>query len=89
LKLRKLGLLKSQDFLRLWKMNEKASAEPKRKFFIANVPGCCDPNKPFKPLFPNDCQTCRKHADYTCWDWFPEGPKGKLKFKREAKNEER
>jgi hypothetical protein len=34
-----------------------------------NVPGCCDPNKPFKPIAPNNCQTCKDHADYTCHDF--------------------
>jgi len=70
---------------------DKKQNEPKRGF-IANIPGCCDPNKPFKPLFPNYCKTCREHADVTCWDWFPESPKGKLKFenlKRRQNNEKR
>jgi hypothetical protein len=63
-----------------------------KRGFIANIPGCCDPEKPFRPIYPNECKTCAKHADYTCWDWFPEGPKGKLKFenlKRGQNNEKR
>jgi len=44
--------------------------EPKRGF-IANIPGCCDPRKPFHPIPPNDCKTCKKHAELTCWDLYP------------------
>jgi len=43
--------------------------------FAANIPGCCDPEHPFRPIPPNDCRTCRKHADYTCWNFYLEGPK--------------
>jgi len=46
--------------------------------FAANIPGCCDPEHPFRPIPPNDCRTCRKNADYTCWNLFPEGPSKKV-----------
>jgi len=51
-------------------------SEPKKvKIHIhENIPGCADPNNPFHPIAPNDCATCKQHADYTCWNFFPEGP---------------
>ena len=61
-------------------MFNKKQNEPKRGF-IANIPGCCDPKKPFRPIPPIDCKTCAKHADYTCWDFYPEGPSEKVRTK--------
>jgi hypothetical protein len=48
----------------------KKQNEPKHGF-IANIPGCCDPKRPFHPIRPNECKTCAKHADVTCWTFFP------------------
>jgi len=51
------------------KKNISVSNSDTKRFLretTGTIPGCCDPKQPFKPISPNRCDTCQKHADVTC-----------------------